>query len=123
MCIGNRVLWEGESHMGADHYIDLPEGINEQATGIVLVFSPYNGTAIQTHNYKTFFIPKYMVEVQGGMGYSFFLTSNDLKSIGTKYIYISNKRLSGNAVGIGSGTTNGITYDSAKWCLRYVIGV
>ncbi len=123
VCIGNRILWSGESHMNSDHYCDLAEPISKQANGIVLVFAPYTGSGLQNHNIVTHFVSKYQVAVMPGSGFSFPLFRSEFAYPGSKYLYINDYRITGNAGNVNAGTNNGITYNNANWALRYVIGV
>ncbi len=120
----NDVLWSGEEVMDSvDFYITLSESISTQPTGVVFVFSPYDGKVTQEHNFRTFFISKYQVLTHGGVGHTFTLFRSNFAGVATKYLYVSDKKITGNAHNGESGNNNGIIFDNSKWCLRYVIGV
>ena len=51
------------------------------------------------------------------------LIASKFATIGTKYLYIYDNYIKGNAENDDSGTTSGITYNNAQYVLRYVIGV
>lgn len=128
VCINNRSLWKGESHMNAEHKCDLSEPISKQPNGIVLVFAPYSGTGEQNHNYNTHFVSKYQVLTHPGGGFVFPLFESDFGvnySCGTKYLRIYDQVITGNVANVEYGTSakSGIKFDNTKWALRAVIGV
>jgi hypothetical protein len=98
--------------------------ISEQPHGIVLVFSRYENDTFHNDNFATFFYPKYLVDAVSGAGVNFFITHSKFEYCGAKYLYIYDDKITGHANNELSGTgANGITYNNARWCLRWVIGV
>jgi hypothetical protein len=129
---GGKLLWQGGDLMASlTEPITLNEAVSNQPNGIVLVFSYYNNGAAQNAAYQSFFISKKFVEMTGtsggkGVGSNFFLHSNDFIYVGTKYLYISDTKITGydkNDDTVTSAASSGIRYDNDKFCLRYVYGV
>jgi len=121
----NKLLWQGQVYMNETQTINLGSKISTQANGIVLVFSNYDSTTGTANNYDwhCFFVPKGLVSLHGGTGHTFNMMSQAFGDIASKYLYISDASISGNEVNTTNGTRNGITYNNAKYVLRYVIGV
>lgn len=115
----NKVLWSGNEVMGANKVINLSEAISNQPSGVVLVFS----IAGENHHYSSHFVPKYVVQNHSNVGHIFTLFRNYFSMVATKYLYIKDTAITGNAGNTSSGTASGITYDGNNWALRYVIGV
>lgn len=120
----NTTLWSGGSHMNGSQYAYLSGAISAQPHGIVLVFSEYdsNNSTIQDSGFHTFFIPKSMVSLHSGRGYTFPLLLPWIRNA-IKYIYIYDTYLMGHASNTQSPTVGGITYANSWYVLRYVIGV
>lgn len=120
----NKILWSGALWMMEGHEIALNEAISKQPNGIVLVFSFYeNGE--KDYNFCSFFVPKHLVGLKEGAGHNFLMGTQGFGAICNKYLYISDTLISGNIANNSGGTngTTGITYNNAKFVLRYVIGV
>lgn len=112
--------------------INLPEPISAQATGIVLIFTPYNSSTGYADDTKCmpFFISKKAVEYaratnnQSNPLFTFFLMDKaDFSTIGSKSVYIGDQRIAGYNTNAQTGTKNGITFDNTKFCLRTILGV
>ncbi len=125
----NTKLAEGAWHMNGQQTITLSKTVSSQAHGIVLVFSAYNNSSGETHqfDFHSFFIPKYLIStIRGSAGTleTFFMTNPSLTNVGTKHICIYNDRLVGDSRNVNSGTGgSGIKYNNTEWVLRWVIGV
>lgn len=121
----NVELWSGAYYMTANQTITLPSAVSAQPHGIVLVFSDYDieNSKASDYDWHSFFIPKKLVELKSGTGHGFNMMSQGFGAITSKYIYIRDTTISGNDVNTTSGTRNGITYNNAKYVLRYVFGV
>lgn len=119
------VLWNGSNYMNEVQSIDLSETpISAQPNGIVLVFCAYENSSAKDYDFKTFFIPKEAVRLKSGVGHDFILNTPNFGKMGTKYLYISDDRITGHANNTATGTgTSGIKYTNSYWVLRYVIGV
>ena len=118
--IDHKVLWSGSLVMDAGQGADLIEPISIQTSGIVLVFSQTD----TDYHWNSFFIHKSFVALHEGTGSNFIMTTEgQFTYIGSKFIYIRDVKLGGNANNVKSGTTNGIKFDNTKFVLRYVIGV
>lgn len=118
------LLWEGGLFMQGTQTITLSEKVSEQVNGIVLVFSEYANDAAQDYNFSFHFVPKEFVSLYSGYGSSFFLNNSKLGLVGSKYLYIRDDNISGNAANIETGTgASGIKYTNNRWVLRAIIGV
>lgn len=123
----NKVMWVGAYWMQGSQQIHLSGQINEQAHGIVLIFSGYNATSqnAENYNWNSHFIPKELVSSAPGGGHTFMMSDNgSFGQFAIKYLYIGNTDISGhdNNKAYGTGFC-GITYDNRNYVLRYVIGV
>lgn len=118
------ILWSGAFFMNADQTINFSEPVSMQHSGIVLMFSRYSSSKAQDYHWNSFFVHKAWVKAHAGNGHQFFMTTDGSFSvIATKYLYIHNDKIGGNANNEKAGTANGITYNNAGFVLRYVIGV
>lgn len=107
-------LWSGTAHMIDTEQANLSKPISEQANGVVLVFSRSNTDASPLeYGWNTFFIPKAMINYNKGAGQTFIMAASKFATIGTKYLYIYDNYIKGNAENDDSGTTSGITYNNA----------
>lgn len=119
----NKVLWSGANAMGAEQTITLNEAISAQMSGIVLIFSLYDGEAKNT-SFNTFFISKKQVELLPDCGHTFIMGINaGFSAIGAKYLYFTDEAITGHSGNTASGSNSGITFDNNKYILRYVVGV
>ena len=107
------VLWEGAEWMGA-YSINLNQLVSAQKTGIVLIFSGWSNNAVQNNNHTCYFIPKSYLNYCSGGGVLIPMGETDGVK-GSKYIYIHDDHLTGNA--------NNQTDNNKKWALTQVIGV
>lgn len=120
------ILWTGSYHMVDTHTANLSEAVSDQKNGIVLVFSRYSASTVRDYGWNTFFIHKEHVKNHSGQGSTFLMTNDSAVSvIGAKYLYISNRSITGHANNNVSNTGNpsGIKYENGGFVLRYVIGV
>lgn len=120
-----RVLWDGVYYMSANQTATLSQKVSEQPTGIVLVFSRYSSGTAQNYHFNHFFVHKAFVAAHPGVGSQFLMsTDGSLSVVASKYVYIHDDSIAGNANNEESGTAaSGITYNNAGFVLRYVIGV
>ena len=120
----NKVLWSGGYYMTSGHSCTLSEGVYDQTNGIVLLFSEYISGAASNTAFHSFFVPKEMVVLHTGAGYCFQMSSSNLAYYATKYLYISNTKITGHDNNTLTGSsTCGITRTCNRFILRYVIGV
>lgn len=117
------ILWSGAQYMSDTQTVTLSQPVSAQPHGISLVFSRYSNGAANDHNFIDFFIPKTVVAQKPGVGHTFFLVTNVLTYIATKYLYINDDTIAGHANNTATGTANGVTYTNNAFVLRYVIGV
>lgn len=118
-----KILWEGGMYMTAGHTANLSEPVSEQANGIVLMFSKYEGGVLE-NNYNSFFIPKILVTTHKGYGHAFTMMDTNFGQVCHKYLYINDEYITGHANNNATGTgTSGIKYANNKYVLRYVYGV
>ena len=118
----NQILWTGSIPMDeSDTATFIPgQKLSDQLHGIVLMWSSSGGN----YNWRTFFIPKEFINYNRGGGYCCILSSSGFSTVATKYIYIHDTNITGNAANVTNGTaSSGIKYSNASFVLRYVIGV
>lgn len=121
---GNKVLWSGGRYMTEGHTCNLSENVSAQENGIVLVFSAYVDGSAEDYDFHTAFVPKKLVDLQSGKGFTFNMANSTYEYLGSKYLYISNDRIVGHANNDETGNGNaGVTYTNNHWVLRYVLGV
>ena len=120
---GSKVLWNGSWYMTAGHTANLSEKITDQMSGVILVFSKYENSAVADNNFQFFFVPKTFINSFKGYGCTFVMAANRFVTVATKYLYISDTYITGHADNNLSGTANGITFNNASFVMRYVIGV
>ena len=119
-----RVLWSGGKYMTAEHIETLAEPVSAQPSGIVLVFSEYVDGEAKNQSFHRFFVDKTSVALESGVGCVFQMSTSNLAYFATKYLYISDTRITGHANNNTTGTgACGITYTNNRFVLRYVIGV
>ena len=121
------ILWSGTLYMSEGHTANLGGSIMENChSGIVLIFSRYdktNGVA-SNQQFSHHFVPKYFVWAHGGAGSAFNMRTSLDTVAATKYLYISDTKITGHANNIESGTgASGIKYDNSYWVLRYVVAI
>lgn len=108
----NTVLWTGTAHMGNGQTISFSDSVQNQKTGIVLIWSHFNKT-VDNSGFNIFFIPKWQVNAFSSGG-----VENMCSDFGTatrKYVYVRNDGITGNSV-----NTSG---NGQYQVLRAVIGV
>lgn len=123
-----RMIWTGTSQLGADDTIELEglDTIENQPSGIVLVFSLYRDGAAADASIQSFFVSKVEANtLLSGTPHMFMLGINsNLSVFGSKYVYISNNRIRGFEGNTNSGTAAcGITFNNSSFVLRYILGV
>lgn len=119
-----RLLFTGSLLMSASDTATLQEKVSAQPNGIVLVFGRYASGTAQAYMYNHIFVHKDFVKLHPGGGSGFFMVAGAAFAVvGSKYLYIYDDRITGNADNTKAGTANGITYNNAGFDLRYVIGV
>lgn len=117
----NALLWAGNAIMYSNDIIELSQPIEEQVSGIVLVFSATDDDV----SWNTFFVPKNMTTYNSGGGQTFMMANNaGLSTFAAKYLYISDTTIEGHPTNGDSGTAaSGIKFNNAAFQLRYVFGV
>ena len=115
-----KILWSGGIFMNGNQTASLSDTVANQLSGIVLVWSRYNGGAVNEMWFHHF-VPKNHVEIpvpSGSRGVGMFMASNVTAAapemIG-KYVYVYNNRIVGN-------DANSVAPNN-RMVLRYVIGV
>ena len=117
-----KILWQGVNLMSSGS-ITLSEAVSKQNSGIVLVFSRYNtssGTA-DNGNYNHFFVPKLFVSEMPSGGSCFTMRTVDGSYLASKYVYINDTYIAGNAYNASAAVDN--SWNNVAYCLRMVIGV
>lgn len=122
---GGKLLWQGVYYMSANQTVTLAEPVSFQNNGIVLVFSRYSSGTAQNYHFNHAFVHKAFVKLHPGVGNTFLMTTDGSFSVmATKYIYIHDDHIDGNAINEATGTgTSGVKYENNGFVLRYVIGV
>ena len=125
-----QLLWSGAVWMTVvstgSQTAALSEPVSRQRSGIVLAWSAYNvdTEAACDWDWHYQFIPKYHVNAHNGAGVTTgLMCSSGLEYVGKKYVYVYDDRIEGNYRNSETGTTNGVTFNSKYWVLRYIIGV
>jgi hypothetical protein len=121
---GCKLLWSGGYYMTSSHEVPLTneKKVSNQPTGIVLVFSRYDGGNID-EDFICHFVPKGLVAVMPGKLHAFHLANAWHNFVATKAIYIHDDKLVGHSLNDATGTQSGITFNNKNWVLRYVYGV
>ena len=137
----NHVLWSGAEHMGNNKQITFSEAVSSQPNGIVLIFSRYSSSTAQNYHWNSFFVPKAQITKHSGGGHIFMMTTDGAFGvIASKYLYLRDTGITGNANNETPPKTTGLTYytyskedgaykdvsislNNSGFVLRYVIGV
>ena len=122
---GTTTLWSGLAVMDEGHTATLTEPISAQPHGVVFRFVAYNTTSgsSRDYHYNEFFVSKDFVEKHGGRGHTFTIWGNGFNACCTKYLYINDTTVGGNATNVVSGTANGIVYNNNNYVLCEIVGV
>lgn len=116
------VLWSGGLYMTSGHTADLSEKISAQNNGIVIVFSQYS-TQVDNSWWSSFFVPKKVIADYVTTGHCFVMAGGNFDRVAMKYLYIHDQQIKGHDNNKKEGTTNGITFNTGAFVMRYVIGV
>ena len=119
----HKILWSGAYHMNANQTIPLSEAVSAQPNGIVLAWSAHDGGTTYDYDWHYQFIPKYHTMMHAGAGVTTCMSTVGFGHVGAKYVYVSDTSIRGHAANTEASTNNSVTYTSAYWVLRYVIGV
>lgn len=119
----HKILWSGAYHMNANQTISLSEAVSAQPNGIVLAWSAHDGGTTYDYDWHYQFIPKYHTMMHAGAGVTTCMSTVGFGHVGAKYVYVSDTSIRGHAANTEASTNNSVTYTSAYWVLRYVIGV
>ena len=118
------ILWSGAYYVNENQTVTLSEKVSKQPSGISLVFSEYYDGEAKNQTFISFFISKKLVATHAGKGHSFVLCTSNFGYMGTKYLYISDDKITGHANNALTGTAStGVKYTNNRFVLRYVIGV
>ena len=119
----NNVLWSGAMWPDDTQTLYLSSPVSEQQTGIVLVFSAFDGKALD-YDFNAWFVPKWVAQNTHNVTTAY--THIYGEYISTKSIYVHDTFIWGianNKAGQHGPTKCGITTTNNKQALRYVIGV
>ena len=118
------LLWSNSYYMTSGQTATLSESVSMQRSGIVLVFSEYVDGEAANQSFHCRFIPKMLVAEHNGKAQCIQLSTSNLEYFATKYLYVSNDKITGHDNNKLTGTAaSGITYTNNRFVLRYVIGV
>ena len=119
----NQILWSGAYYMQGSQSIRLSQPVEQQLTGITLVFSKYTGTAALDEEWHSFFVPKTLINKQDGDEHTFVMISSSNVAMCVKTLIISNNTISGKNANSFDTTFGGLPMKNTAFVLRYVIGV
>lgn len=123
----NQLLWGPDFYfMNANRTINLSQKVSEQKNGIVLVWQAYANNEPKYYDFNYTFIPKQHILIHEGAGVTCWLSNSTGEIIATKYVYVYDDKIQGNAVNETGKTTrsgSGIITNSKNWVLTYVLGV
>lgn len=108
------VLFNAASYMNSGQRADLSQKISEQKAGIVLIFSGYSDGSVKNYDHTTCFVPKTFLSFFSGGGIMIPMGGSQGVS-GSKYIYIYDDHLEGNAANVAG--------NNGKYVLSQVVGV
>lgn len=128
---GNTQFWNGNNSMGTEQTISFDNSyrVSNMNSGIVLVFSYYNGLdSSLPWSWQSYFVPKEIVPTSESdcVEMCFKLSDRLFGNVGTKYLYIYDDKIVGHADNTKNGTAadgSGIKYNNNKFVLRKVYGV
>lgn len=116
---GSTRVWSGGLHMTASHSATWTD--DGLWSSVSLVWSAYNGGAIQNYQFLVYTVPRAFIANHPGVGHTIFMGGSKYYPMGCKYVYISLNKVSGNDDNNKSGTSSsGITYANASYVLREV---
>lgn len=118
-----KLLWTGSQLMTAAQSVTFSEPLDQQQSGIVLVFSRYISGTAQDYYYSAHFVPKQLIATTPSSSLSFIMATAKFEAIAAKYLLINNTGITGNDQNDDTGTANGVTFANNSFALRYVIGV
>ena len=121
----NKLLWTSDGwQMSGGVYATLNEKVSEQETGIVLHWQAYVSGEVKNYDHIYKFIPKQHVINNDGAGVFTNMATTNWGTVCSKYLYVSDTKLTGHADNNKHGTgTSGVKYDNKHWVLTEVIGV
>lgn len=88
-----RLLWSGEVFMQTGQNANLNESVQNQLSGIVIVFSGYSSGSANNWNYSSHFVPKSLVASTTYTGFQVFT----LRSGAYKNLYVNDTSIGGHA--------------------------
>lgn len=121
----NKLLWtDSGSYMVAGQTATLNEKVSEQETGIVLHWQAYVDGETKNYDHIYKFIPKQHVISNVGAGVFTNMATTNWETVASKYVYVFDEKVTGNANNSKSGTgSSGVKYDNKHWVLTEIIGV
>lgn len=121
--LSGELLLSGSYYMHGDQSFTLAKSVYEFQTGLVFVWSFYNGQA-QDYWYQCHLVPREDIRTHYGMGHVFVLAASLFECVATKYIYIDDQKITGHDNNTMTGTAaSGIKYANNAFVLREVWGV
>ena len=110
--------------MNGGQTVTIPKGISHYPHGIVLVWSGYDNDTIRNYYYHEDFVHKGFVARNPGGGSCFSLTTSKHGASAVKYLYISDRMITGHDQNVMTGTGyDGVLYTNNLFVLREVWGV
>ena len=108
------ILWQGAGYfMNETQVVNLSKNVSDQKNGIMLVWSKYNDEP-KNYGWCVNVIPKTLIALFPGTGHDVVVGETGSQLIASKYLYISDGKITGNDNNNVGATRN--------WVLRYVIG-
>lgn len=119
----NKILATTASYMTASQTVNLSEAVSAQPNGIVLAWSSYTDGTAHDYDWAYQFIPKQHVLSYEGAGIGFPLITTGFGYVASKYVYVSDTKITGYSGNTNASTGSSINFDNSYWVLRYVVGV
>ena len=124
-----KLLWSGNYWPDDTQTCTLSEKVSEQKNGIILWFSVYNeGETSDNTGWFPYYVHKSIFKVKQNLGVSNgagfcvpVVASGSFGTVATKYIYVYDTYVTGNASNKGEGT-GAVTYNNRYWTLKAIVG-
>ena len=118
--VEQKILWSGTVWPSDSQTATFSGKVSEQKNGIVLVWSRYaDGEGAKDDQFISCFVPKKLIAQKEGKGHTFTLFANSFSNVSSKYVYISDNRLTGHT----NNTATGSGACSVKYNNKYFLSL